>query len=189
MFIDNYKRGNSFKLNRNKTTGFTLIEIMVVIAIMGIMLGLGMIAFGDGNLSEKLEQESQRLYSLIKLAQEESIIQSKELALELESDGYVFKESEFNEKLKQYSWINIAGDKLFRKRSLTAGIELDLKIENTILDIKKDDDKEEPIRIYILSSGELTPFVLTLKIDSLEQYYEITGLINGQVMIERTLGI
>lgn len=189
MCIDNFIRGKNFKLNRNKTAGFTLIEIMVVIAIMGIMLGLGMIAFGDGNLSEKLEQESQRLYSLIKLAQEESIIQAKELALELETDGYVFKESEFDEKLKQYSWTNIPGDKLFRKRSLTAGIELDLKIENTILEIKKESDKEEPIRIYILSSGELTPFVLTLKIDSLEQYYEITGFMNGQITIERTQGI
>lgn len=164
--------------------GFTLIEILVVLAIMGIMLGLGMLAFGDGGLSDKLEQESQRLYSLIKLAQEESILQSKELALELETDGYVFKESEFDEKLKKYNWKNIAGDKLFRKRSLTAGIELDLNVENTKLELKTDSE-EEPIRIYILSSGELTPFGLTLKINDLEQYFEITGLINGQLKIER----
>jgi len=167
------------------TNGFTLIEIMVVIAIMGIMLGLGMVAFGDGGLSDKLEQESQRLYGLIKLAQEESILQSKELALELETDGYVFKESEFDEKLNKHSWVNIVGDKLFRKRSLTAGIELDLKVEDTKLEFKSKSSDETPIRIFILSSGELTAFDLTLKINDLEQYYKITGTENGELKLER----
>lgn len=165
--------------------GFTLIEIMVVIAIMGIMLGLGMFAFGDGGLSDKLEQESNRLYGLIKLAQEESILNSSELALELENDGYVFKISEFNEKTKKYEWNNIIGDKIFRKRELTAGIELDLKIENEILAFN-DDSEDKVIRIYILSSGELTPFELVLKIEELEQYFEITGKINGKVIIKRS---
>jgi len=169
--------------------GFTLIEILVVIAIMGIMLGLGMFAFGDGGLSDKLEQESNRLYALIKLAQEESVLNSNELALELEADGYVFKISEYNESTRLYEWNNIVGKKLFRKRSLTAGIELELDVENDTFVLNKSNDEEEdeeqPIRIFILSSGELIPFTLTLKINDLEQYYEIKGLITGQVTIER----
>lgn len=166
----------------NKPKGFTLIEIMVVIAIMGIMLSLGMFAFGDGGLSDKLEQESQRLYGLIKLAQEESILQSKEMALELQNDGYVFKELEEDE------WIDVREDKIFRKRSLTAGIELDLKIEDEELSLQADKEKEEPIRIYILSSGELTPFDLTLKIDELENYFTLSGSINGKLKLERIDG-
>ncbi len=167
--------------------GFTLIEILVVMAIMGIMLGLGMFAFGDGGLSDKLEQESNRLYGLIKLAQEESILNSTELALELERDGYVFKKSVFNERNKKYEWIDIPGDKLFRKRSLTAGIEVDLKIENETLELggKTSEEEEQAIRMYILSSGELTPFVIVLKIGDLEQYYEISGRINGELKIQR----
>ncbi len=166
----------------NKPKGFTLIEIMVVIAIMGIMLSLGMFAFGDGGLSDKLEQESQRLYGLIKLAQEESILQSKEMALELQNDGYVFKELEEDE------WVDVREDKIFRKRSLTAGIGLDLKIENEELALTSNKDKEQPIRIYILSSGELTPFDLTLKIDELENYFTISGSINGNIKLERIEG-
>lgn len=159
--------------------GFTLIEIMVVIAIMGIMLGLGMIAFGDGGLSDKLEQESQRLYGLVKLAQEESILQSKEMALEIERDGYVFKE------LKEDKWVAVPDDQLFRKRSLTAGIVLNITVENEKLDLKSKDQKDSPIRVYILSSGELTPFAITLKIESLEKYFELTGDITGQLKLDR----
>jgi len=163
----------------NRTRGFTLIEIMVVIAIMGIMLSLGMFAFGDGGLSDKLQQESQRLHGLIKLAQEESILQSKEMALELESDGYVFKQFDDDK------WIDIKEDKIFRKRSLTAGIELDLKIEDAQLALNTAKDNDEPIRIYILSSGEFTPFDLTLKINDLDEFYVLTGTANGKLKLER----
>ncbi|VAW91789.1 General secretion pathway protein G [hydrothermal vent metagenome] len=162
-----------------KVHGFTLIEIMVVIAIMGIMLGLGMFAFGDGGLSDKLEQESQRLYGLIKLAQEESILQSKELALELDRDGYVFKQ------LYDDKWVDITADKIFRKRSLTAGIELSLEVEDVKLVLNSIKEENEPIRIYILSSGELTPFDITLKITDLEQFFKITGQANGQLILEK----
>ncbi len=161
-----------------KVQGFTLIEIMVVIAIMGIMLGLGMFAFGDGGLSEKLEQESQRLYGLIKLAQEEAILQSKELALELDRDGYVFKE------LNSGKWVAISSDKLFRKRSLTAGIELSLEVEDVNLALKSKEENT-PIRIYILSSGELTPFEMTLKIADLSQFFKITGMETGQLSLKK----
>jgi len=161
-----------------KVRGFTLVEIMVVIAIMGIMLGLGMFAFGDGGLSEKLEQESQRLYGLIKLAQEEAILQSKELALELDRDGYIFKE------LNRGKWVVISSDRLFRKRSLTAGIELSLDVEDVNLALKSKEENT-PIRIYILSSGELTPFNMTLKITDLNQFFKITGTENGQLSLKK----
>lgn len=151
-------------------------EMLVVMAIIGIMLSVGMVAFGDGGLSDKLVQESQRIRALMQLAHEEAILESRELALELTRDGYVFKQQDKNGK-----WQSIVGDKIFRARTLTGGIELDLSVESFNVGLKAQEDQDEPIRVFLFSSGEMTPFVMTLKIGELPTYFELKGYVDGRL--------
>ena len=94
--------------------GFTLIEIMVVIVIVAVLMGAVTLSFppvGDKLLKENAE----RFSALISLAQDESILQSAEIALEFDDKGYGFYRNVDN------SWADLS-EPPFKKRQLPADI-------------------------------------------------------------------
>ena len=73
--------------------GFTLIEIMVVIVIIGVVVSFITLAINNGGSTPQLQQEeAQRLASLLTLANQEAILQAKELGVAFTSEGYRFYE-------------------------------------------------------------------------------------------------
>ena len=70
--------------------GFTMIEILVVIAIISILSLVVVYSMSLGNPSQQLRHEGKRLAAVIDLAIDESIFRSKEIGLEVLSDGYRF---------------------------------------------------------------------------------------------------
>ena len=70
--------------------GFTLLEIMIVVVIIGIVTAsVVSVAFGDRK-NEKLKQEATRLKAVINLAQEEAVLESRIYALGIWQKGYGF---------------------------------------------------------------------------------------------------
>ena len=74
-------------MNSPKLKGFTLVEVMVVIVIVGIMAGLITLAIGD-NHQDVLKRESQRLYQVLRIVSDESAFQGREMGLLLQETGY-----------------------------------------------------------------------------------------------------
>ncbi len=74
---------------RRKEAGFTLLELLVVLVIVGIMLGL--VTFnGIPNDQQALQSDAQRITLLLQLAREEANVRNKQVAFELDSDRYRF---------------------------------------------------------------------------------------------------
>ncbi len=154
--------------------GFTLLELLMVILIIGISISIANLSFNQ-NTSRLVQDEVERLHGLIQLASEEAILQGRELALEFDRDRYQFLE------LGKEGWQPVAEDPMLRERDLPEAVELALTLEGAEANFE---DKKKLPRIFILSSGELTPFKMTLKTDEGEEY-SLQGQINGKLIVMR----
>ena len=66
--------------------GFTLVEMMVVVAIMGLLLGLAMLNFRAISQKEPLEQAVSDVEGLCRIARTEAIVKSRPMDLTINSE-------------------------------------------------------------------------------------------------------
>jgi general secretion pathway protein H len=145
--------------------GFTLIEVMVVIVIIGILINFVTLSMGRNSPQDQLKTEAQRLSSLIGLASEEALLRSALIGVDIGEEEYSFV------RLEEGTWQPM-DDNLFRARQLPAGMEFTIASSQQ----EGEDDEEENIpEIILLNSGEMTPFELKLSSDHIESYYRLTG--------------
>jgi len=71
--------------------GFTLLELLVVITLVGIMAGAAMLSVG-GQQARQLKNEAQRLQLLLNQARDESELTQRTLGVKIEKQGYQFLE-------------------------------------------------------------------------------------------------
>lgn len=170
--------GRLFALNtRHSMNGFTLLELMVVIVIVGIILSFVTLSTGGDQRAEQLEREAQRIVALLQLASEEAVMRSEQLALRVGESDYEFM------ILENGQWAALADDRPLRPRELPAGIELRLELQDNPPPGLSAEDSEQP-QVFLLSSGEMTPFVLTLSAPETEQRYAIKASLLGRVELE-----
>ena len=137
--------------------GFTLIELMVTVVIIAIIVSMATLAIGDPG-PEKLKEERARLLALMDLAKEEAILQSREFGILFWEDGYGFYELLGGQGSQV--WQPIGNDNFLRERTLEADIRLQLWLEG--VEVAMSAVKKERPQVFILSSGEMSPFRLDM---------------------------
>ncbi|MDA3969928.1 MAG: type II secretion system minor pseudopilin GspH [Desulfobulbaceae bacterium] len=164
------------------SAGFTLIEVMVVLLIIGVSIGF--ISLNVGPRRQVVEEEAKRLAALLNLAQEEAILTGNEYALELRLSEYRFV------RLDGESWQEFPPDEVFRPRTLPAELHLELTIGGELISptILMAEGDESPPRIYLLSSGEITPFSIELADQTSDEIYTVMLHPSGAVVVEEDYG-
>ena len=89
--------------------GFTLVEVMVVMVLIGIMLGLVSLN-AMPSPRQDLQKEAQRIALLLQLARDEAIVRNRLVAFEANSDGYRFMVR------NETGWDVVTKDDLLRER-------------------------------------------------------------------------
>lgn len=136
-----------------RQAGFTLFEIIIVMVIIAVSLTVATISIGDPQ-SKRIKQASERVTGLLQLAREQAIFNSQDYALSVWQSGYAFY------TLNETGWVALAGERIFRPRSLPAGLEFSLYLDELKV-ILEQEDKGEP-QIFITSDGEFSPFTLEI---------------------------
>lgn len=168
--------------------GFTLLEVLVVLVLIGIIVTFAVLSMGDAGQQQRLHDEAQRLSSLLQMARDEAILQSSEIAVSFSVHGYQFERltEDTTKPDAKPTWQVIQDDAVFRPRKVEDPFSVSLSMDGLTVDLARA-DKDKPARVYVYSSGEMTPFQVTL-IDTIEGIaFRINASAEGELSVEGPL--
>ena len=153
--------------------GFTLIELLVVLVIIGIILTVASLSLGGRSQRQQADEEAQRLAALMSLANQQSVLETTQLGLRVERQGYYFV------TLIKGKW-QPSDDDILRRRHLPAGIQTQLNVEGLTADTAP---KHDAPQVLVLPDGEMTPFELELNDGRGTAFATVKGSAMGQVTV------
>lgn len=140
--------------------GFTLIEILVVMLVIGIAVGVIGFSFSTSNSYYSANAYAQRLAQRIEMARDRAIQSNSEWGMFVAKDEYHFAIfDQINGEWFEHT------TKPFNAEKTQYTLNFKLTVEDYPGQVDSDD--EELPDLIFFSSGEVSPFVLDLKIDEL----------------------
>jgi general secretion pathway protein H len=159
--------------------GFTLLELMLVIGLMGLAVSYVILNIVGANHEQELEKQAKRFQVIVDMAADVAVLNQIQLGIRIDrkENRYVFMQ--FNE---DENWEELAEHELFEVHGLpeifSLAVQLDdlpwidedslfsdqlfdeeLMVSDAQVSIGKEENKPpKPPQIWILPSGEITPF-------------------------------
>ncbi|HET9447443.1 MAG TPA: type II secretion system minor pseudopilin GspH [Steroidobacteraceae bacterium] len=169
--------------------GFTLLEILVVIVIIGVMVSMVSLSVGILGADRQVEEETRRFWAVTRQAREEAELQAIDVAIFVGAEDYEFLRFD----TRRNEWIPIVEDKLYAQRSLPDGLRFRLWMEGREIVLKpglpdrsqKDESQKFPPQLTVLSSGDVVPFELHVERDGAPALWRMTALADGDLRIEQ----
>ncbi|WP_182390833.1 type II secretion system minor pseudopilin GspH [Legionella sp. PC997] len=157
-------------VSRKLNHGFTLIEILIVLVIIGITFGFALIAFGDFGESRRLLFSAEQLVNTLRLAQQKAILETSTLGLRIDNTGYQILQLHNNAQ-----WKPISDKGVFKMTYFPNDTHITLKTLNST-----------PVgtpSIIIFASGDLTPFTLNFGSKKDNNLAMLIGKRNGDLTL------
>ncbi len=157
---------------KSNQAGFTLIEILVVIVIIGIMMTIALLSFGDFGKSKELRLLNDRLASLIEFTRIRAIITANSYKLDINQHGYTFYK--LTRSSKATSWQVMTANKVLKPGHFGNQTEVKLNV----------DSPYQSQEILIQPNGFITPFVLKTRVNKTKAFIVLSGSANGEIHVK-----
>ncbi len=181
-------RGRNPGPQRLQASGFTLLDIMVVVVIIGIIATIATLSVGVTSRDQGVDREIRRIQDLLALVSEQAVLQGREYGLTFYAHEYGFSAYDYGIG----RWEPLLDDPVLAPRKLPPDAVVDLYIDGRQVRVAPQrpqpgpeaqpdqprsatrgstkrtgtantgKDEEMP-QVFIMSSGDVTPFEVRLR--------------------------
>lgn len=158
---------------QGRTRAFTLLELTVVLAIIGVLTATVVMSVTDAGRHRHLRAEAERLAKLVELARDEALRSNEVWGLTVDEGGFSFQRYDYG----GHNWVDVA-DRPFAAKPAEASVLFEiatrfgdqkrladqfeaLKLEGAEDDHRHseaDEDAEAVPNVAIYPGGDVTPF-------------------------------
>jgi general secretion pathway protein H len=154
-------RASNPRRTRAFSAGFTLVEIMIVVFIIGMIAAVAVITFGGENRDTELDKEAERLDALFDYVREQAELQTRDYGFRINTKNYQFVVFD----ILSNQWRLVNEDDALRERPLPEGMMPSLVVEGRQVVLPTQWPKIDDFRpqVMVFGNGDLSSFEITLQ--------------------------
>ena len=154
--------------HKTNISGFTLIEILVVVVIVSILSVLGVQMIASGSVERNLQQHGRILQASIEYSCDQATLQNIPYGVKFYQNGYMFTH------FVNQQWLDVLNNEALFPREISDGSVFELSIEEESVVLPE--EPEDVPQIMCDSSGQINAFELTISDATNKHHYLLETL-------------
>lgn len=188
----------SNKMLKLRHAGFTLMEVMLVILLMGLTAAAVTMSIGNSGPQQALDRTALQFIAATEMVLDETVLSGQFIGIVIEKTSYQFV------FYKDGKWEPLDKDRLLSEKQMEPGVVMNLVLdglplvqddeeddswfEEPLIEPSADDKKKHPEpQVMLFPSGEMSAFELTF-ITKTDKGQQVEALVVGDALGRLTIG-